>query len=64
MAELELSVFDRMCGDRRLGDDETLCRETLALEQERNAARATVQWRFTSRDARAKLQRLYPSPSA
>jgi len=64
MAELELSVFDRMCWDRRLGDDETLCRETLALEQERNAARATVQWRFTSRDARAKLQRLYPSPSA
>jgi hypothetical protein len=30
-------------------------------EESRNQARATVAWRFTTTDARAKLQRLYPS---
>ena len=27
---------------------------------ERNAARATINWRFNTRDARTKLHRLYP----
>lgn len=63
MAELELSVFDRLCWDRRMGDRETLVRETNALEDARNAARATVRWQFANRDARVKLHRLYPSLS-
>ena len=63
MAELELSVFDRQCWDRRIGEKEALTRETSALENGRNAARATIHWRFTSRDARIKLHRLYPSIS-
>jgi hypothetical protein len=61
MAEIELSVFNRECWNRRIGDVVTLTSETQALENERNAAHATVHWRFTSRDARVKLQRLYPS---
>jgi hypothetical protein len=61
MAELELSVFERQCWDRRIGDADTLQRETKALEAERNAARATVHWRFTSQDARSRMHRLYPS---
>jgi hypothetical protein len=64
MAELELSVFDRQCWDRRIADAETLQRETQALEDERNAARATVHWRFTSQHARSRMHRLYPSVSA
>jgi hypothetical protein len=28
---------------------------------ERNASGATVNWRFTTEDARIKLKRLYPS---
>ena len=63
MAELEISVFDRQCWDRRIGDEATLQRETRTLEDERNAARATVNWRFTSGDARIRLHRLYPSIS-
>jgi hypothetical protein len=63
MAELELSVFSRECWDRRIGDQDTLARETRALEDERNAAHATVHWRFTTQDARTKLHRLYPSVS-
>jgi|TARA_Y100000310_G_scaffold194719_1_gene194722 hypothetical protein len=61
MAEIEFSVFTRQCLDRRIADEQTLKREISALEGERNWARATVNWRFTSPDARIKLQRLYPS---
>ena len=63
IAEIELSVFGRQCLDRRIGDEETLKREIRKLEEERNAACAKIQWRFTSEDARRKLQRLYPSTS-
>ncbi len=63
MAEMEFSVFDRQCLARRLGDEATLIREVKALEDERNAAQATVDWRFTAQDARTKLHRLYPSTS-
>jgi hypothetical protein len=61
MAELELSVFDRQCWDRRIGDRDTLAAETLALEQQRNATQATVRWQFTAEVARTRLDRLYPS---
>ena len=64
MAELEISVFARQCWDRRLGEVETLRAETQALEDQRNAARATVHWQFTCQDARQRMHRLYPSLSA
>jgi DDE superfamily endonuclease len=60
MAEIELSVFGRQCLDRRMGDEPTLKTEIAVLETERNSAKATVHWRFTSHDARRKLKRLYP----
>ena len=61
MAEIELSVLSRQCLDRRIPDQETLVQETAAWEQRRNAKGATVNWRFTTADARIKLKRLYPS---
>lgn len=64
MAEIEFSVFSRQCLDRRIGDETTLKREIKALEDERNAAQATIEWRFTCRDAREKLHRIYPSHSS
>jgi len=60
MAEIELGVLGRQCLDRRLPDKATLAREVAAWQQERNSARATVDWRFTTADARIKLKRLYP----
>lgn len=63
IAEIELSVFSRQCLDRRIGDEETLKGEIKKLEEERNAACAKIEWRFTSEDARRKLHRLYPSTS-
>ena len=37
--------------------------EATAWETERNTAAMTVDWRFTTADARIKLKRLYPSIS-
>jgi transposase len=60
MAEIELSVLSRQCLDRRIPDQATLDSEVAAWEAERNAMQATVQWRFTTADARIKLKHLYP----
>jgi len=60
MAEIELSVLSRQCLDRRIPDQETLTTEVAAWEADRNAMQATVDWRFTTEDARIKLKHLYP----
>lgn len=60
MAEIELSVLARQCLDRRIPDRETLAGEVGAWEAERNAAESSIDWRFTSADARIKLKHLYP----
>lgn len=64
MVEIELSVLADQCLDRRLPDLATVEREVAAWEADRNAAQATIQWRFTTGDARTKLHRLYPYESA
>jgi hypothetical protein len=61
MAEIELSVLSQQCLSRRIPDKCTLEREVGAWEAERNGTLATVDWRFTTADARIKLKRLYPS---
>ena len=61
IAEIELSVLSRQCLNRRVPDPDTLATEVGAWETRRNAAGATVDWRFTTDDARIKLKRLYPS---
>ena len=61
MAEIELSVLQQQCLDRRIPDADTLTREITAWEHQRNAEQATIDWRFSVTDARKKLARLYPS---
>lgn len=61
MAEIELSVLNRQCLDRYIPDKPTLIQETTAWTTKRNSKGATVNWRFTTVDARIKLKRLYPS---
>ena len=63
MAEIKFGVFSRQCLARRIAGEETLKREIAALETERNQAAATIDWRFTTVDARHKLQHIYPSVS-
>lgn len=60
MVEIEFSVLSRQCLNRRIPDIEMMKQETRAWVHERNQQRATVNWRFTSSDARVKLKRLYP----
>ena len=63
MAEIELSVLEQQCLDRRLPDVERASTEIAAWEARRNQHRVTVDWQFTTVKAREKLQRLYPSKS-
>jgi hypothetical protein len=63
MAEIELSVLQRQCLNRRIPDQATLAREVAAWEKQRNQEQATIDWRFSITDAREKLKRLYPSRS-
>lgn len=61
MAEIELSVLQGQCLDRRMPDQETLVKEVAAWEKKRNAQQATIDWRFSVDDAREKMKRLYSS---
>jgi hypothetical protein len=61
MAEIEFSILQRQCLDRRIPDEATLTREIAAWEHQRNREKATIDWRFSVTEARRKLERLYPS---
>ncbi len=61
IAEIELNVLNSQCLDRRFGDKETLINEVTAWNKDRNQRAASVNWQFTTQNARVKLKRLYPS---
>ena len=61
MAEIELNALNTQCLDRRIPDKTLLINEVAAWEKERNQEGATVNWQFSTQDARIKLRRLYPS---
>ena len=77
MAEIEFSVLSRSCLKQRVPNEPALRREVQALVTERNAARATINWRFNipryqaidvglrreARVQRLQLHRLYPFDS-
>jgi hypothetical protein len=60
MAEIEVAVVSTQGLDRRLGDQETVCRVITAWETGRHAAKAIIDWRFTTAKARRKLKHIYP----
>jgi hypothetical protein len=64
MVEIELSVLVRQCLKRRVPDVQTLEQEAGACCEERNRLGTSVEWRFTTEDARIKLRKLYPSIDA
>ena len=61
MAELELSVLSRQALAQRMENKETLCQRADDWALQRNQAKATVDWQFSTDDARIKLRKLYPS---
>lgn len=60
MAEIELSVLQRQCLNRRIPDQAALKTEVAAWQKQRNRRKAKAKWQFTTHDARIKLRRLYP----
>jgi hypothetical protein len=63
MAEVELAVLARQCLHRRIPDMATMARETSAWQAHRNRGQASIDWRFTTVDARIKLKNRYPKES-
>ncbi len=64
MAEIELAVLKGQCLDQRIGERARVEEEAGRWAGERNDAGMTVNWRFTTADARIKLKRLYPQIEA
>lgn len=60
IAECELAVLARQCLARRMADSALLTDEVAAWTQQRNDAHVTINWQFTTADARVKLKHLYP----
>lgn len=61
IAEIELSVLTRQGLTSRVESKEDLIRQCTAWYETRNGKGSTVDWQFTTKDARIKLKRLYPS---
>jgi len=61
IAEAELSVLMRQGLKKRTPDKETLIKDTTAWYENRNQKMKRVNWQFTTKDARVKLKRLYPT---
>jgi hypothetical protein len=60
MAEIEIAARRRQCLARRIATPTQLATEVAAWVAERNAQGGTIDWQFTTADARSKLKRLYP----
>lgn len=61
VVEIEFSVLARQCLRRRIGTLAEMAAEVLAWVGLRNAEGATVEWQFSTDEARVKLNRLYPT---
>ena len=61
VAEIDLSVLSRQCLSRRIGCMKIVEQEVYAWLAKRNAKGATINWQFTTENARIKLKSLYPT---
>jgi hypothetical protein len=61
MAEIELHSLNTQCLKRPIASIQEMQEQTQAWQQVRNRANNKINWRFTTKDARIKLKRLYPS---
>jgi len=61
IAEIELRVLSGQCLNRRIPDKQTLKKEVIQWQNQRNFSQAKVDWHFSTDNARIKLKRLYPT---
>ena len=60
IAEIELSVLTMQCLGRRIPNMDFLQSELSAWESQRNDSQKSVEWHFSTDNARDKLKFLYP----
>jgi hypothetical protein len=61
IAEIELSILHRQCLNRRMDSFEDLRKQVHEWTNAKNDNPCKIDWRFTAKDARIKLKRLYPT---
>lgn len=61
MAEIEISIMNRQCLDRRIDDRDPMSSEIAAWESQRNQKQTRIHWTFTIEQARQKMAKNYPS---
>lgn len=61
IAECELSVLSRQALQKRFPSKEKLTKQTQTWTKNRNEEQIGVDWQFTTKKARIKLKRLYPT---
>ena len=64
VAEVEINVMIRQCLNRRIASIEILRDGVAAWQASRDRVKGTVNWQFTTDDARVKLKPLYPTLDA
>jgi len=60
IAEIEISAMQQQCINRRISTIQSLNEQLLAWSTDRNNIAKSVEWHFTTEDARGKLKHLYP----
>jgi len=60
IAEIELSAMTTQCLNRKISSIDDLQVQISAWERQRNISHKSVDWQFTTDDARVKLKHLYP----
>ncbi|AKB27598.1 Mobile element protein [Methanosarcina siciliae T4/M] len=60
-AEIEISVMDEECTDRRIGDIGMLNNEVAAWTKRRNENKKKINWKFTKKIADEKMSKYYVS---
>lgn len=61
IAEIEFSALFGQALNKRIPTEDQLTNEIQAWQVNRNSNAKTVEWKFTSENARVKLKKLYPS---
>jgi transposase len=64
MVEIEIGVLRSQCLNRRIDSQDLLVREVAAWQARRNASGARINWMFSTEQARAKMAKAYPKPTA
>ena len=60
MAEIEIGIMSKQCLNRRLATKDEFAYQVKAWTCTRNLEKISVDWQFTTHDARIKLKHLYP----